>query len=192
MTTLILCISDDLAKDADLYSSQVKAYMIKASQLSKVDSGDTLIIYGHGQYADRGKGTFVATNKVIWGDRALTGTEVCNTLLSSGLNKGLVKLTIIAHCCFTGGTKENPPTEVESHHTFAGQLCSAMKANFPGLLVIGYQGASKVGKAGFAANASTNAPRLSRSQVDPNEGELWQVAFNEDGLYSTGKSVKWG
>lgn len=196
MATHILCISADLAKDADLYSSQVKAYVISASELHKVKSGDTLIIYGHGQYAEHGQGGFVATNKVIWGKRALDGSQVCDALLDSDLDTGLVNLTIIAHCCFTAGTKENPPTEVESQHTFAGQLCSALKAfYFPGLRVIGYQGASKTGKAGFAANATANAPRLSRSQADPNQGELWQMVYGGEGDRETflakGSSAKW-
>jgi len=196
MTTHILCISDDLAKDVELYSLQVSAYVIKASDLHKVKSGDTLIIYGHGQYAERGRGNFVATNKVIWGARALTGTQVCDELLENDLDTGLFNLTIIAHCCFTAGTKENPPTEIQSQHTFAGQLCSALKAfYYPGLRVIGYQGASKMGKAGFAADASAPAPRLSRSQADPNKGELWQMVYGGEGdretLLAKGSSAKW-
>ncbi len=198
MGNYLLCLSDDLAKDVDLYKDVANAWVIKLDQVKDLKDGDSLILYTHGQYTTAG-GTARATNKIQWFDRMLSASDVCYRLIDADFPVGKRNLTVVVHACFSAGTVEAPP--VLNDQTFAGQLCSALKSYFlPGLSVIGYQGQTKVGKGGFAAGETKNAPRSSRSQADPNSGELWQAAYggsgghdgDADGLYSTGSSVRWG
>ncbi|WP_205408985.1 hypothetical protein [Acidiphilium sp. JA12-A1] len=181
MSTYIICITDDLAGDVKLYSSHINAMIINEAGLSTLQDNDTLVIYGHGEWSNVG-GIARATNKIIWGTKAINGTKTCDKLIESDFPVGRTNITIVVHCCFSAGTIENPPTQVESQSTFAGQLCSALKAYyFPGLRVIGYQGQTKAGKAGFAAGQTANAPRVLRGQQDPNLADLWALTYGGPG-----------
>ena len=194
MSTYLLCLADDLSKDADLYQDVIGARIISLSDLSNISSDDTLVLYTHGQYTTAGP-VPCATNKIQWGRAFISADKVCENLFDNDFPTGVSNVTLIVHACFSAGTIEGAPAI--NTDTFAGQLCSALKAFYlPGLRVVGYQGQSKMGKAGFATGTTENAPRLTRRQADPNQGSLWQVIYggpgDADGHVASGASVRWG
>ncbi len=125
------------------------------ADLSGVKNKDTVIVYTHGQYTiDKSSNLATATNRVFWSGKAVSAVTCARYLRKKAkLPKDTEYLTLIVHACFSAGTIENPPTQINNANTFAGQLCSSMGRNFPNINVVGYQGKAKAGLAGFPASA---------------------------------------
>jgi hypothetical protein len=172
----VVCVSDDLHKDAELYAGGHA--LTKVNDFSKAASGDLLVLYAHGQYNADGS----AANTIIWGKEALTPVQTAERLTDNlHLNVGGIKLLV--HACFTAGSIEKPPPKASAFNTFAGQLCSALKGKIRGLTVIGLVGETKAGRAGFNIGAGAETQRITRATKDLHARELWEVQYqlNENG-----------
>lgn len=199
MATTLVCGTDDLKKDAELYANGNHIGMVK--DLSKLKEGDTAILYTHGVW-DQIQGKATATNRVMWKvgkkEKELDALGMRDELIYGKLKLpgDLKNLTLIVHACFSSGTVENPPASTARDSVFAGQLCAALKEfHFPGLRVIGYQGQSKTGRAGFSVDHGIETSRTSRRQEDSHKGEFWTVTFggagDSNGFLHQGKNVVW-
>jgi hypothetical protein len=207
MAIHLLCLADDLKDDANLYVGTLTDANF-VNDLSGVRDNDTVIIYTHGQYFKCRHGEFKANNKIKWGNAYVSAaTAAANTFAANKakLNRQRRSITIIVHACFTAGTVERSPKQNKNLLTFAGQYCSSLSnggVRLPSLRVIGYQGATKVGSAGYKANQaeidsqtpSNKRRRMSRS-YDPTSGSKWQVTYvignNGVEIELEGESVIW-
>jgi hypothetical protein len=197
MTIYVACVCDDLKRDAELYAEAFR--YTYAADFGKVGKGDTAILYAHGQYyLCKHHSAPKANNKIVWGGTALTAEKTASALQKDLALAPAQGITIIVHACFTAGTVEKAPREREQMNTFAGQLCRAMAGTFPGLVVFGYQGQTKVGTAGYPLKVDPKQRRRSRSMgADPNEGHNFAVGYGFSGssglvvIKNQGESVVW-
>jgi hypothetical protein len=177
----LVCLADDLSKDAELYAEGNRLSV--ETECSSVKCGDLLVLYTHGQYDASNS----ATRKIKWFDSYKNAEKVADRLVDNDMNlKNVDNITLIVHACFSAGTRESPPTD--STNTFAGQLCSFLSDSIPGLTVIGLVGMTKAGRAGFMLNAGVEG-RLPRS--DPQAMDLWSVTYQTN-IHGQVKVIKMG
>jgi hypothetical protein len=197
MPTYLICLSDDLEADAGRHAPNIGASVVK--NFKDLQDHDVIILYTHGVY-HRGPGDVpIASNQIEWNGRHLGADDVMQQMIRLGFPVPSRGVTVIVHACFSAGTVEQPPSAVNNTQTFAGQLCSALKALYvPGLRVIGYQGQTKVGMAGVRVGEQPSL-RSSRNTRSPYDGSYWQVVYGGngghdgdfDGVAATGASVTW-
>lgn len=205
MAIHILCLASDLTQDAALYAGGLTDAAV-VRDFSRVRNGDVVILYTHGGAYRCQHREYKARGDIQWGGAGFVNaaTAAANTLapLGANLDPNLTGVTVVIHACFSAGTVERAPKAANQMDTFAGQFCSALSnggARLPGLKVIGYQGATKAGSAGFLATQQDLPPIQQRAtrRTNPNAGDKWQVTYVYDNntggvaIQLEGASVTW-
>lgn len=178
--TLIVCFAPDLKKDVELYVSTIRRASLERD-FSKLEDGDTAIIYTHGQYDPD---LLRANNLILLDDEFRPALDVAKRLFKNyAMPKKLQGVKVVIHACFSAGTRHQVETGDHSFlDTFAGQLHSSMK----GLMrspfkVTGFVGQAKVGNAGYYLDDSKNHKgRVSSRSRNPHDGNDWSVSFVAD------------
>jgi hypothetical protein len=78
--TVIVCVSQDLKADVDLFASG-RGY-VKAKDFSKIKDNDVAILYTHGQYDTCSHGDYKAYNTISWSDKDINAHTAANNLIT--------------------------------------------------------------------------------------------------------------
>ena len=191
-------------------------HAVYVSDLKGVNKNDTVVVYTHGGYDTKGDDpkSAYATNIAevsLGGDEksAKSPTQFLAYLREHGLPDYVDGLKLVLHICHSAGTIEEgrtrPPDtdggKKPEHRrrpsaTFAYSLCEAMKADYPELRVLGYQGTMGAGFAGMPAEGmehlaggraqpSMSSCRMEYAVQDTEDGELLVV------LDGHGENIVW-